>query len=117
MKHKQFKQRIRKGIAVFMAGVAACFLLLSYTGDAGIVNALSAGFVEKHLWIGGTEVTRRNCDNIFNELGEDGNPTARFDLKTGTLYLNGVDIRDTYKYSNKPQANFQPIFSYLGKWR
>ncbi|EOS39674.1 hypothetical protein C809_04593 [Lachnospiraceae bacterium MD335] len=101
MKHKQFKQRIRKGIAVFMAGVAACFLLLSYTGDAGIVNALSAGFVEKHLWIGGTEVTRRNCDNIFNELGEDGNPTARFDLKTGTLYLNGVDIRDTYKYSNK----------------
>lgn len=30
------------------------------------------------------------------------------------VIINYTDTNGTYK---KPQANFQPIFSYLGKWR
>lgn len=96
MKHKYFKQCIRKGIAAFMAGVAACSLLLSYTGGVGIVEAANA-WSQGDVWIGATRVTADNCGNIFNETGADGNPTARYDLSTETLYLNGVNIRDTYR--------------------
>lgn len=96
MKHKIFQRCIRKGIAVFMAGVAACSLLLSYTGGADVVEA-ATDWSQGEVWIGGTEVTKSNCDNIFNETGADGNPTAHYDLATSTLYLNGVNIRDTYR--------------------
>lgn len=85
MKCNNFKQRIRKGIAAFMAGVAACSLFFPF--DSGMSSVKAASPLESgELWLGDTKVTPENCADIL------GDGTASYDPDTMTLTLNGVHI-------------------------
>lgn len=85
MKCNNFKQRIRKGFAAFMAGVAACSLFFPYGGGMSAVRAASP-LESGELWLGDTKVTQDNCADIL------GDGTASYDPDTMTLTLNGVHI-------------------------
>ena len=65
-----------------------------------LLSTLTAGAqdIEYYdLWLGSTQVTSANKDNILNQVDADGNPTATFD---GTeLKLNNPTITGTYNNS------------------
>ncbi len=72
-----------------MAAASAISLLAFF---AGSTTTYAAGY---NLYIGKTQVTDSNADNIFGVNGADGQPTARYDAASKTLYLNGVHIDGT----------------------
>ena len=55
---------------------------------------------------------------IGNFLADSAEPVQM--KKEGDRWQSEFDLppgEHLYKFLLKPQANFQPIFSYLGKWR
>ena len=44
------------------------------------------------LWLGNTQVTQFNKENILNQTDDNGKPTATFDPSSATLTLNNPDI-------------------------
>lgn len=98
MKCSNFKQRIRKGIAVFMAGVAACSLFFPF--DSGMSSVKAASPLESgELWLGDTKVTPENCADIL------GDGTASYAPDTMTLTLNGVHIGPDNAYIADKNGN------------
>ena len=57
-----------------------------------------------NLWLGNTQVSISNKENILNQTGVNGEPTASFDPSTATLTLNNPNISGTHNsatiYSN-----------------
>ena len=51
--------------------------------------------VNYDLWIGNTQVTSHNKDNILNQVNGNGNATARYDATTKTLTLSNPTIEGT----------------------
>ena len=71
-----------RGVRVF---TLLCFLLLS---------TLTARAEDYLLWLGSTQVTSANKDNILNET-KDGQPTAKYDPINDLLTLNNPTISAT----------------------
>ena len=59
------------------------------------------------LWLGSTQVTSANKDNILNQVDADGNPTAKFDGNR-TLTLNSPTISGSHNNSK--------IYADLWEW-
>ena len=57
---------------------------------------LTAGARDYDLWLGSTQVTDENKDNILNET-KDGQPTAKYDPDTETLTLNEPTITGSHE--------------------
>ena len=73
------------------------FLFLLFT----LLSTLTAGAqdIEYYdLWLGSTQVTSANKDNILNQVDADGNPTAKFDGNR-TLTLNSPTISGSHNNS------------------
>lgn len=51
------------------------------------------------LWLGNTQVTQFNKDNILNQIGANGEATAKYDPSSATLTLNNPDISGMYSNS------------------
>ncbi len=81
-----------------MAAMPALFLLMLF---AGSTTAYAANY---DLYIGNTQVTDANAGNIFGTNGTDGQPTARYDAASKTLYLNGVHIDENHNYVVKNET-------------
>ena len=56
------------------------------------VFTLTAGAENYPLWLGSTQVTDENKDNILNQVDANGNPTAKYNPSTETLTLNNPTI-------------------------
>ena len=95
-----------------MTAISVFCLLMLLMLFAGSSTAYAA---EYDLYIGSTRVTSENAGNIFGENGSNGEPTARYDVSTNTLYLNGVHIdKDHYHEVRKNNEEYpeQPIARY-----
>ncbi len=89
-----------------MTAVPAIFLFTFFAGSRTVYAA-----DEYNLYIGSMRVTSDNAANIFGQTGTDGNPTARYDAATQTLYLNGVNITAD-QYYEVPGGNDDPVSHY-----
>ena len=81
-------------------GVRVFLLFFLFT----LLSTLTAGAQEityYDIWLGSTQVTSANKDNILNELDDKGNPTAKYvpDAKQNVLFLNEPTITGTHNNS------------------
>ena len=74
--------------------------------------SLVDGYTEKidlaglDLWLGSTQLTVYNTDNILDQVDADGNPTAWYDPDSHTLTLNNPTITGTHDGCRKIYVKF-----------
>lgn len=63
------------------------------------IRTVAQEIVYYDLWLGSTQVTSENKDNILNQVDDDGNPTAIFYSDEYALILNNPTINGTHNNS------------------
>ena len=90
------------------------FLFFLFT----LLSTLTAGAQDityYDLWLGDTQVTSANKDNILNQVDADGNPTAKFDPTSNTLTLNNPTISGSARHVDGPIRTDAKILFLINK--
>lgn len=77
----------------------------------GITQTVTVSKTLYNLWVGGTQVTSFNKQNILNQTDKNNNPTAWFDPETNTLTLNEPIIEKPINQPNNEKYVINGIYA------